>query len=93
MKDYAEMLHRNLSGNWSEVLTNAYNEVNHGVSARELEIGLSRMGLNISSFKDFIMSNSVPKKKGVVDKFELMEYIYEAVEHDDHAELSEDEFI
>lgn len=54
---------------------------------------MSRMGLNISSFKDFIMSNSVPKKKGRIDKFELMEYIYEAVAHDDHAELSEDEFV
>lgn len=54
---------------------------------------MSRMGMNISSFKDFIMSNSVPKKKGRIDKFELMEYIYEAVEHDDHAELSEDEFV
>lgn len=83
IKDYACLLHRNLTGNWSGNLTEAYNSVNYGVSARELELGLSRSGKDITTFKDFIMKNSVPKPKGKIDKFEIMEYIYEAVEDDD----------
>lgn len=76
MRQYAKLLHRNLTGNWTEVLQKGYDEVNTGVSAHELELALSRSGSDIRSFKQFIMGNSKPLPKGHIDPFELMAEMY-----------------
>jgi hypothetical protein len=41
IRQYAKLMHRNMSGNWSEVIKKAYDEINIGVSAHELEAALS----------------------------------------------------
>merc|ERR1711981_457238 len=73
VQDYAHLLHRNMSEGWKEDLKKGYDAINYGVSARELELALSRSGKDISNFKDFIMDISKPivKKKGRIDMFEL----------------------
>lgn len=88
------MLHRNLTQGWKDALKKAYDEINHGVSARELELAMSKHGKDISDFKDFIMDNSKPLPKGKIDMFELVEWMLESLEADEeNAELNEDGFI
>jgi hypothetical protein len=82
-----------MSAGWEAEIKKKFDEVNNGVSAKELETALSNSNSTIASFKDFILDNSKPLPKGKIDAFELMEDILEAMGSDDHDSLTKEMFV
>lgn len=82
MTQYAKHLHRNMTAGWKATLKKGYDEINTGVSAKELELALSKHGADFNSFKQWIIANSEAKQGETVDMFELMEEVMEAIGND-----------
>lgn len=91
--DWGRMLHRDMKEGWKTTLKKHYDEVNYGVSARELELALSRNGQHIGTFKDFLLAHSNPKPQGAIDPLALGELFYQALAKEKADHLSKERWL